>query len=118
MIKSEEELQSWVENNYEKIDGKSDQDKVLEGYRLATYDLMSSRILGTPCWFRTCIFDNTQQWRAGILRAWSTSHDVFESGPGHFPVGIVEDQSTSRCLSIPVDDISLAVQSPAKTSGV
>lgn len=113
MIKSEAELHQWVESNYDKIDGKSDQDKVLEGYKLATSDLLSSRLFGMLCWFRTCRFENTQQWRSGTLRAWSTSHDVFESGPGHFPVGVVEDMATRHCLSVPVDDICFAEKSPS-----
>lgn len=59
--------------------------------------------IGSSCWYRI-----TDQWKAGRLLAWSTDHEGTEFGPAHFPVGVIEDEKTNRCISIPVSQISFA----------
>lgn len=71
---------------------------------------MNTNRLGAACWYR--VFDsNTRtlsKWTGGRLRAWSTDHVEFESGPGHFPVGVVEDDKTLRIVVVNASDITFA----------
>ena len=73
--------------------------------------------VGDACWYRT--FVNVKgkwswtKWRGGRLRAWSTDHQEFESGPGPFPVAVIEDDETLLCASIPVAGISFATNPDA-----
>ena len=45
-------------------------------------------------------------WKRGRLVAWSTDHEEYDCGPGHFPVGVVVDDETGRVHSVPVDRIT------------
>lgn len=62
---------------------------------------MPARI-GEHCWYRT-----SGDWKGGILLSWSTDHIEYESGPGHFLVGVVEDTKTGDGVhSIPIANIN------------
>jgi hypothetical protein len=45
------------------------------------------------CWYKTAIDD---EWYNGFFHQWNTHHEVFDSGPGHVPVAVVEDATDSR----------------------
>ncbi len=74
---------------------------------------MCNRI-GESCWFRR--FDTKSQamgrWEGGALRAWSTDYEEFEAGPGLYPVGVVESDSSGLCHSVPVHSICFAAIPP------
>ena len=75
---------------------------------------MDNNRIGANCWYRTYSKKIWSAWQAGTLRAWSTDHDEYETGPGPFPVGVVEDVDTSHCHSIPVFGICFAYDKPAE----
>ena len=61
--------------------------------------------IGDACWYK--IRENGKwTWKAGILRAWSMDHAESESGPGHFPVAVIEDYKTMRCTAINVNHVT------------
>ena len=69
--------------------------------------------IGEPLWFRLIVLmKGIHEWRRGILRMWSVDHEEFESGPGHYPVGVVEDSETGEVYSIHVDRLSFADDKP------
>lgn len=76
---------------------------------------MSNNRIGSDCWYRT--FDlksrSFSKWKGGKLRAWSTDYTEGEIGFGLFPVGVVEDAESLRCLSIPVCEICFATIPPS-----
>lgn len=49
--------------------------------------------IGSKCWYQTKYKD---EWMPGTLRAWGTDHEEFETGPGNFPVAVVEDERTLK----------------------
>jgi hypothetical protein len=71
---------------------------------------MEANRVGSNCWFKT--FDirtrEHSDWRPGRLLNWSTDHVEYESGPGNFPVGVVEDSKDLSCHSVYVEFISFA----------
>jgi len=74
--------------------------------------------IGSACWYKTSDVKPgcglpAGKWRSGILRAWSTDHEEFESGPGLFPVGVVEDNERGTCHSIYVTKICFGTVAPA-----
>lgn len=77
---------------------------------------MANRIDGA-CWYRRSpglrVPRQEWKWTWGILRAWSTDYQEFESGPGMYPVGVVEDDKTGCCFSVHVEDICFAAIPPA-----
>jgi len=81
-----------------------DHDKVCDSYgpkvQLDEGDTMSHRI---GC---SCYYEQNNTWRKGTLLSWSTDHEEYESGPGLFPVGVIEDSVTHTCHSIYVNAIS------------
>lgn len=54
------------------------------------------------CWVK---FDD--EWEQCSLHAWSTDHEEYDTGPGHFPVGIVERGGGRPCASVCVESIHL-----------
>ena len=61
-----------------------------------------SNRIGHKCWYREYRYPNLTPWRRGILRAWSTDHEEFESGPGPYPAAVIEDVETAgmRCTHV------------------
>jgi len=66
--------------------------------------------VGSVCWFR--LPGRESLWQEGWLHAWSTDHAEFESGPGMYPVGVIEDCDTGKCYSTYVENISFAKEAP------
>lgn len=69
-----------------------------------------------PCWFR--VWEHVSgvglkltPWRNGAWHAWSQAHEEYESGPGNFPVGVIEDP-TGRIYAVPVEDIAFGADKP------
>jgi len=83
----------------------------------STDNARHSRIDGY-CWYRKSagygIPRQEWKWMSGTLRAWSTDYQEFESGPGMYPVGVVEDNKTGFCFSIHVEDICFSDVDPSK----
>ena len=75
---------------------------------------MNNRI-GSSCWYRSFnpATKTLSNWKTGKLRAWSTDHEEYESGPGLIPVGVVEDDRTGLCHSVFVERICFAAAPPA-----
>jgi hypothetical protein len=71
---------------------------------------MSENRIGAACWYRTYIAATQQlsEWKRGRLRAWSTDCIEGEAGFGNYPVGVVEDDVTLCCESVPVGWICFA----------
>jgi len=71
--------------------------------------------IGSACWYRTYDYGvrDWSAWAAGSLKAWSTDHVESTAGFGPFPVGVVEDAKTMRCLSVNVSEICFAAEPPA-----
>jgi len=67
---------------------------------------MNRNRVGDRCCFK--LHYTEKDWRYGTLRLWSTDHTEYESGPGLFPVGVIEDQVSNKCYSIPVNQISFS----------
>ena len=70
--------------------------------------------IGEECWYKkydTVKRDYTE-WRRGYLRMWSTDHEEFDSGPGPFPVGVIEDVGDGMARSIHVARICFAELPP------
>lgn len=76
----------------------------------------SNNRIGDACWYRD--FDartrSWSKWAGGWLRAWSTDHIEGEVGFGLFPVGVVEDEQSRRCVSVPVAQICFATVPPTE----
>lgn len=69
--------------------------------------------IDSACWYREWSKpENKWIWFGGRLRAWSTDHEEFESGPGLYPVGVIEDDKTGCCKSIHVGYICFAAVPP------
>lgn len=74
----------------------------------------SSNRIGEQLWFRLIVLrEGIHEWRRGILRMWSVDYEEFESGPGNYPVGVIEDCKTGDVRSIHVDRLSFANDKPA-----
>jgi len=73
--------------------------------------------IGSACWYKPGKWrddkKDSSDWKAGKLRAWSTDYEEFESGPGLYPVAVVEDDETGRCSSIDVTRVSFADSQPS-----
>lgn len=71
--------------------------------------------IGEACWYKTYDYTTRKysEWKGGRLRAWSTNHVEFESGPGLFPCAVVEDDKTRQCLSVEVEQVCFASAPPA-----
>jgi hypothetical protein len=52
-------------------------------------------------------------WRRGILWAWSTDHQEYDSGPGPIPVAVIEDLETHAVHSVYVGHVSFAAEKPS-----
>lgn len=70
---------------------------------------MSNNRIGEACWY-----NHKDKWKGGKLRAWSTDHAEFESGPGNYPVAVVEDDETQRCVVVYAERISFATVPPPR----
>ncbi len=73
----------------------------------------SQERVGCKCWYREWITPSgcapqCGPWKGGSLLFWSTNHVEYEEGPGPFPVGVIEDDTTHDVTSIPVDRITFA----------
>ena len=78
---------------------------------------MKDNRIGAACWYKPADVKTkysvaSGEWRGVYLRAWSTDHEEFESGPGPFPVGVVEDEKTGQCHSIYVTRICFNTEPP------
>ncbi len=67
--------------------------------------------IGEACWYKPVYA--TDAWRGGRLRAWATDYEEFDSGPGPFPVGVIEDDEHQTCHSIGVERICFGTQPPS-----
>ncbi len=54
---------------------------------------------------RACWFKIDKDWFGGTLHAWGQDYEEFVSGPGMFPVGVIEDEA-GKVHSIHVDSIT------------
>jgi hypothetical protein len=70
---------------------------------------MNDRI-GSSCWYGVLGRDDFEviKWKSGKLLAWSTN----SAGPSIYPVGIVEDEKSLTCLSVPLGCICFATVPP------
>lgn len=77
---------------------------------------MTDNRIGSACWYRTFDYSTRSwsKWMGGALRAWSTDYVEGEVGFGLFPVGVVEDEKTLRCVSVPVGEICFAAIPPSE----
>ena len=72
-----------------------------------------SNRIGHKCWYREYKNRSVTPWRRGILRAWSTEHEEFESGPGPYPVAVIEDVETAGMRSTHVARVTFAEDMPS-----
>lgn len=73
--------------------------------------------IGEACWYKKHLGGNTWKWFPGTLRAWSTDHEEYvDSGPGLYPVAVVEDSKTLKCESIYVAHVSFAAVPPVEAT--
>ena len=80
---------------------------------------MDANRIGATCWYRDGSGPRaTWSWACARLRAWSTDHQEYDSGPGPFPVGVVEDDKTGCCHSVHVMDICFASIPPSKPGSI
>lgn len=61
--------------------------------------------LPRACWYMP---PKSQKYRMGVLHAWSTDHEEYETGPGPVAVGVVEDEKTLAVTAVRVDRITFA----------
>jgi len=77
---------------------------------------MANRI-DCACWYRKSPGHKVPRaewkWIGGTLRAWGTDYQEFESGPGMYPVAVVEDGKSGCCLSVHVEDVCFASVPPS-----
>lgn len=64
--------------------------------------------IGQGCWFKP---PKAKEYERGTLRAWSTDHEEYESGPGLSPVGVIE-ATNGQMHSIHVNRISFSPLAP------
>lgn len=64
---------------------------------------MTTKTLPRACWYRS-----GNEWKGGTLHAWGQCAD--ESGAE--PVGVIEDDKTMICTTVPVDRICFASVPP------
>jgi len=69
---------------------------------------MSTKPLPRACWFRE---GTGYDWFPGTIHAWSTDHTMYLVGTGHFPVGIIEDES-GHMHSVPLENINFYPEKP------
>ncbi len=71
-----------------------------------------SPTLPRACWFQTRTWKDHRwvigDWEQGTLHMWGTDYEEFETGPGMYPVGVIEDK-TGFVHSISVDRIRVAL---------
>jgi len=79
--------------------------------------VIDSNRIGSACWYHLPNISNrpNNPWRGGKLRAWSTDHEEFETGPGLIPVGVIEDDMTGECHSIYVANICFVALPPMES---
>lgn len=65
--------------------------------------------IGSLCWYQEYDYKARCRlpWKVGYLRAWSTDHEEFETGPGHYPAAVIEDRDTGAMKSIHVQWVSM-----------
>jgi hypothetical protein len=68
---------------------------------------------GDECWYWTAVERVPMIWRRGILWAWSTDHQEYDSGPGPIPVAVIEDLETHAVHSVYVGHVSFAAEKPS-----
>jgi len=61
------------------------------------------------CWYKHTPQD---EWKTGFFLIWSQDHVEFESGPGNFPVAVVEDAVSSRVHVVHASLISFNLDDP------
>lgn len=73
---------------------------------------LDSSVLPRACWFQKRTLENhlwvIGDWEPGTLHMWGMDHVEFETGPGSFPIGVVEDK-TGFVHTISVDRIRLEI---------
>lgn len=73
--------------------------------------------IGDACWFSVLQYSKTHKrlvddWRRGVLRAWSVDHIEMDGGPGNFAAAVVEEITTMRVHVVRADLVSFASISP------
>jgi len=63
----------------------------------------------TICWYK---HKPSDEWKTGFFLIWSQDHVEFESGPGNFPVAVVEDAVSSRVHVVRADLVSFTPGDP------
>ena len=72
--------------------------------------------VGHACWYQIAHAASGPEikWRRGTVLAWSTDHEAYESGPGPFPVAVVEDDESGQVRSIYVSQVNFGTQQPSE----
>jgi hypothetical protein len=72
--------------------------------------------IGSACWYQPAGPSiPPQKWRGGILRMWGTDFDQPNGGGEEvalFPVAVIEDDETQKCVSIYVTRVCFAANPP------
>ena len=76
--------------------------------------------VGNGCWYKIANLTNRTEtkWRRGIVLAWSTDHEEYESGPGPVPVAVVEDSENGQVRSIYVTRVNFSDEQPKQEEPV
>lgn len=83
------------------------------------FSAVASYRVNNFCWWkRIDLKAGTVEWRQGILHAWSTDFEEFESGPAPYPVAVVEDTLTHAVHSVPVHLVNFSCEKPYSFPGL
>jgi hypothetical protein len=72
--------------------------------------------VGDSCWYQLKEYLDGKwiyNWHRGVFHGWGCEYEEYESGPGNYTVGIVEDAVTHRCNAVSIAGISFGEDSPA-----
>ena len=61
------------------------------------------------CWYKASVGG---EWKTGFFLKWATDYEEFESGPGQFPVALIEDAVDSLCRVVYAEHISFSPECP------
>jgi hypothetical protein len=61
------------------------------------------------CWYKD---EPKDDWMTGFFLQWSQDHEEFETGPGNFPVAIIEDATDSRVHIVYAGHVSFSPDHP------
>lgn len=64
--------------------------------------------VGTACWY---MMDG--KWLGGRLLCWGHDSEICDDGVLTFPVGVIEDDASCRCVSVYVNEICFGTIPPS-----